>query len=79
MKKIMFAGLLTVLSGLNGAAQAESRWCATIYGEGGRENCHFSTFQQCQESVSGRGGFCRPSQYRSSSRRERAYRAGSAY
>jgi Protein of unknown function (DUF3551) len=27
------------------------------------ENCGFSTFEQCQATVSGIGGFCRPSQY----------------
>jgi hypothetical protein len=77
MKSLVFAASLTALSALSNAALAEeSRWCATIYGEGGRENCHFSYFQQCQESVSGRGGFCRPSQYRRSYARERGYERG---
>src|SRR5262245_102803 len=42
---------------------ASASWCAQYTGLGGSENCGFSSFQQCQASVSGIGGFCRPSQY----------------
>src|SRR5262249_29775826 len=42
---------------------ARADWCAQ-YAEG-RESCVFSTFEQCQASVSGKGQFCRPSQYNS--------------
>lgn len=40
------------------------RWCA-IYRSGGSESCYFTTIEQCQASVSGRGGFCRPNYYSS--------------
>ncbi len=42
----------------NTGARKSSHWCA-IYGTGSR-NCGFSTFQQCQASVSGIGGSCIP-------------------
>lgn len=38
------------------------RWCA-IYRSGGSESCYFTTLEQCQASVSGRGGFCRLNYY----------------
>jgi hypothetical protein len=63
MKKATLVLSLLILGGLGNSAHAQARWCAQIWGEGGRENCHFRTLQQCQASVSGRGGFCRESQY----------------
>ena len=39
------------------------RWCAT-YGSGfGSDSCYFNTIEQCQASVSGLGGFCRPNNF----------------
>jgi|ERR1043166_544790 len=37
------------------------KWCADYRGGrgGGGTNCYFKTFEQCQASVSGVGGFCR--------------------
>jgi hypothetical protein len=67
MKPTIFA--LTVvgaLSGLAGSAYAQDYpWCATYSGRaGGAQNCGFSTFEQCQATVSGIGGFCdRNTQY----------------
>jgi hypothetical protein len=49
-------------------AEAASNWCAN-FGRDGRENCHFTTFQQCLAFVQGLTGSCRPSQYRGLSRR----------
>ena len=44
-----------------------TRWCAQYSGKsGGATNCGFSSFEQCQASVSGIGGFCRPSQLQQS-------------
>jgi uncharacterized protein DUF3551 len=34
------------------------RWCADYRARGG-SNCYFTSFEQCQASVSGVGGFCR--------------------
>jgi len=42
---------------------ASASWCAEYSAGGGGESCGFSSFEQCQASVSGIGGFCRPSQY----------------
>jgi hypothetical protein len=38
------------------------KWCAVYGGYGGtRESCYYMTVAQCQASVSGVGGFCKPS------------------
>jgi hypothetical protein len=54
------------LSGLAGFAAAPAQadpypWCAEYGGgdDGGSTSCYFMTLQQCRESVSGVGGFCR--------------------
>jgi hypothetical protein len=38
------------------------RWCAQYSerGGGGAENCGFVTRRQCEETISGIGGFCMP-------------------
>ena len=47
---------------VGGAAPAHAQnypWCAYYGGMGGGgKNCGFTTFQQCQATVSGIGGFC---------------------
>ena len=58
------------------------RWCAQYgRGGGGATNCGFVTFQQCQATVSGIGGFCVRNQFYTgpdrttgSGRHERRYR-----
>ena len=50
---ITFAGLLLSSVG----ARADGTWCAT-YGSHGGTNCGFYSFEQCQATVSGIGGFC---------------------
>lgn len=43
------------------SAQAQNYpWCAIYSGGsmGGGRNCGFTSFQQCQDTVSGIGGFC---------------------
>jgi hypothetical protein len=40
------------------------RWCAEYGGgKGGGTNCGFVTWEQCMETVSGIGGFCRQNQF----------------
>jgi Protein of unknown function (DUF3551) len=57
----LMAAIVIVLAVLT-QTPASASWCAQ-YAEG-RESCVFSTFEQCQASVSpGTRGFCRPSQY----------------
>jgi hypothetical protein len=43
------------------AAADPYKWCAN-YRNGG-SNCGFTTFEQCQATVSGVGGFCGPNQF----------------
>jgi Protein of unknown function (DUF3551) len=62
MKASLFIlGLIAATAALGSSAQAQDYpWCAQ-YGSGmggGGRNCGFTTFQQCQEDVSGIGGFC---------------------
>ena len=62
MRYLLLAfGAFVVTAGIGTwPAQAQSYpWCA-IYGGGGggAQNCGFVTFQQCQATVSGTGGFC---------------------
>jgi Protein of unknown function (DUF3551) len=58
----LMAAVVTVLAVLT-QTPASASWCAQYSGGGGGESCGFSSFEQCQASVSGIGGFCRPSQY----------------
>jgi Protein of unknown function (DUF3551) len=55
------AGLVTALSFIAGTAAAEPyKWCAEYSGGMGSANCGFVTLEQCQATISGTGGFCRP-------------------
>ena len=40
-------------------------WCAEYSGGGlgGAKNCYFLTWQQCQATISGVGGFCSPNPF----------------
>jgi len=59
--KVIVAALVMIPAVLTQTA-ARADWCAQY--SDSRESCVFSTFEQCQASVSpGKGGFCRPSQY----------------
>jgi hypothetical protein len=54
-------GILVAVTALSAPAQAQNYpWCA-IYGggsAGGGRNCGFTTFEQCQATISGIGGTC---------------------
>jgi hypothetical protein len=39
-------------------AHADGTWCAQYGSLGGGTNCGFYSFEQCQATVSGIGGFC---------------------
>jgi hypothetical protein len=73
------ASILVLTGGLNSSAQADPyAWCAEYgsRGDGGGTNCYFQTFRQCQEAISGNGGFCRRNTFYTGSsprRGERAY------
>lgn len=58
---IAFAALaaLAAFAAPSAKAEIEYPWCAHYGRFGGQaENCGFSTFRQCAETVSGIGGFC---------------------
>lgn len=63
MKLSLFLiGILAAMLGLSVCAEAQNYpWCAYYSagrGGGGGTNCGFTTFAQCQATVSGIGGFC---------------------
>ena len=60
--KVIVAPLVMIPAVLT-QTPASASWCAQYSGGMGGESCGFSSFEQCQASVSGIGGFCRPSQY----------------
>ncbi|TMJ93205.1 MAG: DUF3551 domain-containing protein [Alphaproteobacteria bacterium] len=45
------------------AAGASRSWCATYPGKGINDNCGYSSFNQCYQTVLGLGGFCRPNPF----------------
>jgi hypothetical protein len=65
--RIGVAALVGLILGLAAdAAQADPyRWCAEYSGRGlgGSSNCGFMTLGQCQATVSGIGGYCRPNPF----------------
>jgi hypothetical protein len=56
---LLVLGISAGIVGFGNLAKAQNYpWCL-IYGTGfGGKNCGFTTFQQCQATVSGIGGFC---------------------
>jgi hypothetical protein len=68
MRTFLFViGIVVVSAAMSTRAEAQNYpWCAYYGGNdgGGGENCGFTTFQQCLETISGMGGFCdRNTQY----------------
>jgi hypothetical protein len=57
------AGVLVLLFAAPLAAHADPYpWCAVYGGFGNtRESCYYMTIAQCRASVSGLGGWCKPS------------------
>jgi Protein of unknown function (DUF3551) len=55
------AVLMAVVLGTT-TARADGAWCAE-YTRGGGTNCGFYTYGQCQATVSGVGGYCRPNPF----------------
>ena len=54
-------GILVATAGIGTSAQAQNYpWCAYYSGGrgGGGTNCGFTSFEQCQATVIGIGGFC---------------------
>jgi hypothetical protein len=83
--RVILAGLavLTLACAATPAAAQSAGWCAIYSGRamGGSKNCSFRSFEQCQMSVSGIGGFCQPNAFgpqtyppRRKAKRVRTYR-----
>jgi len=53
-------GILVVTAGIVTCAQAQNYpWCGQYGGAGGgATNCGFASFEQCLETLRGKGGFC---------------------
>jgi hypothetical protein len=45
------------------AAGASRSWCATYPSRGINDNCSYSSYNQCYQTVLGLGGFCRPNPF----------------
>jgi Protein of unknown function (DUF3551) len=57
MRYLMTAAVLLVTVAFDAGTGAHAaKWCARY--KDGSTNCGFWTRQQCQESISGAGGFC---------------------
>jgi hypothetical protein len=59
MKPTLFivAAVLAIGAAASSAQAQNYPWCS-YYGPNGPRNCGFSSFEQCQQNVSGIGGFC---------------------
>jgi hypothetical protein len=78
MTMLAALGALGALGALDSAKADPYRWCAEYGGRSGATNCYFMTLGQCQATVSGVGGFCRPNTFYTGSdggpRRKRRHR-----
>ena len=54
--------LATMVLTATDVRSANNNWCAT-YTKPENENCTFATFEQCQATVWGVGGWCRPNPF----------------
>ena len=58
MNKLAGAAALLFLVGGTGSGAQAAPWCA--FYDASTYNCGFQTYQQCQATVFGAGGWCRP-------------------
>lgn len=64
MRLALAAIALLIAGSVMDSAKADPyRWCAQYTGRPGGTNCYFMTLQQCQATVSGIGGYCRPNPF----------------
>jgi hypothetical protein len=53
-----------LLSVIGAPAQAQNYpWCAILVSPGGSQNCAFDSFDECQKSVAGMGGWCQKNNF----------------
>ncbi len=62
MRRATLAFGVVIVAGVLDAgapARADGAWCASVTGpEGGYVSCNYSSWQQCQATLSGLGGIC---------------------
>ena len=60
MRKLILAGAALLMVGATPGFARDYPWCARSVVNGGNPQCDFSTFRQCQATISGQGGSCLP-------------------
>jgi hypothetical protein len=61
MRTILACTICLLFGSTMDAARADPyRWCTVLNMGDNAVNCYFLTLEQCQASLSGLGGFCRP-------------------
>ena len=64
---IIFAGAFAAVIFASQSASAQSPysypWCAKLYLKSGERSCYYTSWQQCQTTLSGIGGYCFQSPY----------------
>lgn len=58
---VVAAAAASMLFTVGATAADPYKWCA-VDSSGGGTNCGFVTLEQCQATISGKGGFCEPKQ-----------------
>jgi hypothetical protein len=58
MRRLLAASALLLAIGATPAMAIDYPWCAATPASGGTPQCNFSSFAQCQATVSGQGGDC---------------------
>jgi len=58
MRTIPLVAIIFAALSLSTVGARAGTWCAQYNVRGGASNCGFYSFQQCQATVSGIGGFC---------------------
>jgi hypothetical protein len=58
MRKFIIASAIVLLSSASAYAAPEYPWCQRTKITGGSPDCSFTSFNQCQASISGVGGDC---------------------
>ena len=55
---LVLGGAVLLADGRASQAEITYPWCAQYGEQSGARNCGFSTFAQCQATISGNGGYC---------------------
>jgi hypothetical protein len=58
MRRLLSASALLLAISATPSMARDYPWCARTFGNGGNPQCMFTSFRQCQATVSGQGGDC---------------------